>query len=177
MIPPVPEKRNKETLVLAQALQCCAESLGTPPRVLCDAAWELQRCMVPLMHLNRAEIVEASLLRPISKGPRMSPTMEEETVFLGTESPYQKSQETATLPCKHQEETPKPKDTVKWSDAPCPPAPYAMAPKTRGDQSQTSRRTHHRSRSRHPASPVQWMTLMTGSLPTWQRGMSYQAGG
>ena len=72
---------------------------------------------------------------------------------LGTELPPQKSHEAATLPCKHHEETPEPKDTVKQSDTPCPPAPSAVAPRNGGDQSSTSRGTWHRSRSWHPASP------------------------
>ena len=49
--------------------------------------------LVPLIHLNGNEIVEGSLLGPMSKGPGMSPTPE-----LGTESPSQENQETATPP-------------------------------------------------------------------------------
>ena len=51
--------------------------------VLCDAAWDLQRCMVPLMHLEGDEIMEALLLGPADDRPGMSPTLEEEAVLLG----------------------------------------------------------------------------------------------
>ena len=95
------------------------------------------------MHLNGDEIVEASLLRPVSEGSRASPTHEEEDVLLDTEPPSQGCQETATLPCEPLEENPKP----------CPPAPSVMKPRTQGNLAHTTRRTWHRSRSRHPASP------------------------
>ena len=61
------EQRKEETLALAQDLQYCAEKAGMPPRVLCKAVQDLQRCMTPLMHLNVDEIVEFPLLRPMSK--------------------------------------------------------------------------------------------------------------
>ena len=57
--------RQEKTLALAQALQCCAERLGVPTRVLYHAAWELQKCMALLMSLNGNDIVEASLLEPM----------------------------------------------------------------------------------------------------------------
>ena len=50
--------RQEETLALAQALQHCAERSGTPHTVLCNAAWDLQKCMAPLMCLEGDEIVE-----------------------------------------------------------------------------------------------------------------------
>ena len=164
--------RQEETLALAWALQCYTERSGMLPSVLCDAAWDLQRCMVPLMHLEEDEIVEVSLLRPVSKGPGTSPNLEEEAVLLGTEPTSQRSQETAMLPCKCQEETPKPEDTVKQSDTPCTPAPLAMAPRTRGNQSCTSRGTWSRpSASQDPVDdPNDWVLayiMERDELPSW----------
>ena len=52
-------------MALARVLQACAEESGFLTGVLCDAVWELQRCMAPLLALNGDEIVEASLLSPI----------------------------------------------------------------------------------------------------------------
>ena len=37
--------RQEKTLALAWVLQCCAERSGALTRVLCDMAWELQKCM------------------------------------------------------------------------------------------------------------------------------------
>ena len=109
----------------------------------------------------------------------MSSTPEEETVLLGTVPPSQKSQEAATLPSKHPDpaNTPKPEGPVEWSNAPCPPALSAGAPRNKGDQSSSSRRTWCRSRSWCPALPVPAMTLMTGPLPTWWERTRYQVGG
>ena len=81
--------RQEETLALAQALQCYVERLGTIPRVLCEAAQDLQRCMAPLMWLDSDEIIEASLLGPAYNRPITTPTTEEEVVFLGEESELQ----------------------------------------------------------------------------------------
>ena len=64
--------RHEEILALTQALQHCAERLGMPPRVLCNAAQDLQRCMAPLMWLDRDEIVETLLLGPTDDGPGTS---------------------------------------------------------------------------------------------------------
>ena len=52
-----------------------------PPRVLCEVAWDLQRCMAPLMQLDRDEILEASLLGPTNDKPRMPPISNEEAVW------------------------------------------------------------------------------------------------
>ena len=69
-----------------------------PPRVLCDAAQDLQRCMALLMWLDRDEIVEASLLGPADNGPRAPATLEEEDVLLGDELELQEAQEATTSP-------------------------------------------------------------------------------
>ena len=163
------KKRKEETSALAYALQHSADRFGMPPEVLCEVAQDLQRCMVPLMFLYRDEIVEFSLFRPMSKEHRTSSTPQEGIVLLGTEPPSQKSQEIATLLCIYQKDTPKPKDTVEWSDAPCQAVPSVVAPRNRGDHSSTSRRTQWRSRSQCPASLDLADDPMTGSLPTWQK--------
>ena len=41
--------QKEETLVLAMALQHCAEKSVVPSRVLCNVVWDLQRCMAPLI--------------------------------------------------------------------------------------------------------------------------------
>ena len=69
--------RQVKTLALAWTLQQYAKRLGTPTGVLCNTAWELQRCMALLICLNKDEIVEASLLKPMDDGPRTSPTLVE----------------------------------------------------------------------------------------------------
>ena len=104
----LPDK--KKTLALVQALQHCAERLGMPPRVLCNEAWNLQRCMAPLMHLEGDEMVEALLLGSTNNGPRMSPTPEEEAVLLGDELEPQEAQEGTIFPLEHPGETPNPKN-------------------------------------------------------------------
>ena len=53
--------------------------------------------MVPLMHLEGDEIVEASLLGPPDNGPRISPTLEEEAVLLGDDPEPQEVQEATTF--------------------------------------------------------------------------------
>ena len=93
--------RQEETLALARALQCCAVRLGAPPGVLCDMAQDLQRCMLPLMHLTGDDIGEASLLRLADDGPGMCPTLVEEALLLGDEPISWEAQETATLPHEH----------------------------------------------------------------------------
>ena len=75
--------RKQKTMALAGALQACTEMSGFPSRVLCDAVWELQRCMALLLAFNSNEIVEAFLLRPVGGEHRPSPTPEEETTLLG----------------------------------------------------------------------------------------------
>ena len=50
-------RRQQETMDLARALQACTEESKSPTGVLCDGAWELQRCMAPLLALNGDEIV------------------------------------------------------------------------------------------------------------------------
>ena len=72
-----------------------------PPGVLCNVAQDHQRCMVPLMHLEGDEIVEASLLRPADDEPGMSPTPAEEAVLLKDEPEPQETQEAAALPNEH----------------------------------------------------------------------------
>ena len=97
--------RQQETLALASVLQCCAEQSGMPPGVLCNAALDLQRCMVPLMHLEGDEIVEASLLGPTYDRPRMSPMLAEENVLLGDELGASGGLGGYHIPCEHLEET------------------------------------------------------------------------
>ena len=63
-------------------MQACPKESGFPTGVLCDAMWELQRYMAPLVALRNNEIVEASLLRPIEECGT-SPTPQEKTALLG----------------------------------------------------------------------------------------------
>ena len=94
--------RQEETLALTQGLQHCAERSGMPPGVLCNEAWDLQRCMVQLMCLEGGEIVEVSLLGPADDGPGMSLTLEEEAVLLGDEPDPQEAKEATTFPVNTQ---------------------------------------------------------------------------
>ena len=75
----------------------------TPPEVLCNVAWDLQRCMAPLMWLDGDEIVEASLPKPADNGPGVCPTSEEEAVLLGDEPEHKESQEATTSSLNVQE--------------------------------------------------------------------------
>ena len=68
--------RKQKTMALGRALQAYTEESWFPTGVLCDAAWELQQCMAPLIVLNSKEIDEAPLLRPTEGGCRTSPTPE-----------------------------------------------------------------------------------------------------
>ena len=63
------ETWQEDTLALARALQHCAERLGMPSGMLCDVAWDLQRCMVPLMCLEGDAILEALLLGATDNKP------------------------------------------------------------------------------------------------------------
>ena len=74
-------------MALAQALQACAMESEFSTGVLCDSAWELQRCMAPLLALSSDEIVEASLLWPIGEEHGTSPTPEEEAALLSEIKP------------------------------------------------------------------------------------------
>ena len=73
-----------------------------PPRVLCDAAWDLQRYMASLMWLDGDEIVEASLLGPTDDKLRVPLTSEEETLLLGDEPETQEAPKTITSPLNAQ---------------------------------------------------------------------------
>ena len=75
--------RQQKTMALARALQAYPKESGFPTGVLCDAVWELQRCMAPLLDLSSSEIVEAYLLRQTGEEHRTSPTPEEEATLLG----------------------------------------------------------------------------------------------
>ena len=75
--------RQQKTMTLARVLQAFAKELGFLTGVLCDAVWELQRCMAPLLAFSSDEVVEASLLRPRGEECRTSPTPEEEGTLLG----------------------------------------------------------------------------------------------
>ena len=39
--------RQEKTMALVCMLQACAKESGAPTGILCDAAWEIQRCMPP----------------------------------------------------------------------------------------------------------------------------------
>ena len=117
-----------------------------PPRVLCNAAWELQRCMAPLMWLDGDEILEASLLGPTDDGSGVPPTLEEEAVLLGDEL---KPQEATTSPLNAQK-PPKLKNLPKQSDAPSPPAPLSMTSNSHSDLPWNTRRAKCRARPQHP---------------------------
>ena len=90
-------RRNPGTGPSAAVL--CREFM-MPPGDLCNAAQDLQRCMVPLMHLEGVEIVEASQLGLADDRPQMSPTLAEEAVLLGDEP---EPQEATTFLCKSPE--------------------------------------------------------------------------
>ena len=76
-----------------------------PSGVLCDMAWDPQRCMVPLMHLKEDDIMEASLLGAADNEPRASHTPAEDAALLGNDPTSQEAQIT-THPSNHSEETP-----------------------------------------------------------------------
>ena len=131
------------------------------PSVLCKAAWDLQKCMVPVMQLEGDEIVKASLLAPTDDLPGVPPTSEEEAVLLGDEPEPQQAQKVTMSPpeCPG---IPKPKEPTKPSDAPSPPAPSSMASNSCSDQSQNTRRAWHRAIPQHlpnpsPDSPNNWV--------------------
>ena len=107
------ETQKEETLVLARALQCCVEKFGVPSRVLCNAAWDLHSCMVPLMHLK------ASLLGATDNEPRAYPTPTEEVELLGNDPASQEALEITTCPFNHPGEAPKPKGAagLEWTTA------------------------------------------------------------
>ena len=89
------ETWKQETLALARALQHCME---VPSRVLCDVAWDLQRYMVPLMHLKGDDILEASLLRATDNEPGASLTHAEEAALQGDDPTPQEAQGIITHP-------------------------------------------------------------------------------
>ena len=102
--------RQEKNLSLASTLQCCAER-SAQTGVFCNMAWELQKCMAPLMYLNREDIVKASLLEPMGNKPRTSPTQEEEAALLGEEQGLPEAPE-ATAPLQEYLQTPKPKEPI-----------------------------------------------------------------
>ena len=59
-------------------LQVCTEVSEAETGILCEAARELQQCMVPLMSLKGDDIVEATPLRSAKEKQGPSPTPEEE---------------------------------------------------------------------------------------------------
>ena len=65
--------RQEKTLALACTLETCTERSGMPTGGLCDSVRELQRCMAPLIHLSRDEIVEALHWNPQARNtePRL----------------------------------------------------------------------------------------------------------
>ena len=77
------ETQKEEALVLAKALQYCAERSGASFRVLCNVVRDHQRCMEPLMYLKGDDILEALLLEATDNEPGASPTPAEEAALLG----------------------------------------------------------------------------------------------
>ena len=69
---------QEKTLVVARALQACAEASRAKWGVLCRAIRELQQCMAPLMTINGDDVMEASLLRPVEEESGPVPTLQEE---------------------------------------------------------------------------------------------------
>ena len=69
--------KQGKTLTLAQALQACVKESKAPTCVLCNTAWDLQRCMTPLITLSGDDIAEAYLLRPAEEKHGTSNTPEE----------------------------------------------------------------------------------------------------
>ena len=130
--------RQEEILTFAWALQCCVERSGMPPRVLCKVAWDLQRCMAPLMQLDRDESVEASLLGPTNDMPWMPPTLEEEAVLLGDEPELQEAQEvtTSSPECP---QTPELEELTEQSDTPSLPVPSPPTSNSHGNWSKNMR--------------------------------------
>ena len=51
--------RQEKTLALIKALQAHAEQSGFPTGVLCESAWELQKCKAPSIVLSSDEIVNS----------------------------------------------------------------------------------------------------------------------
>ena len=80
-----PVVRQEKMLSLAWALQVCAEASGAKTGILCEAARELQQCMVHLIILSGDDVVETFLLRPTGGELGTSPTPEEEIALLGEE--------------------------------------------------------------------------------------------
>ena len=60
-------------MALARLLQACAEASESMLGVLCRAVSELQHSMDPLMTLNRDDVTEASLLRPVEEESDLPP--------------------------------------------------------------------------------------------------------
>ena len=134
--------RQEEILILAQSLQYCVERLGTPSGALCNAAWYLQKCIAPLMHLDRDEIVKTSLWGLTDNGQGASPTLVEEVVLLKDEPEVQ---EVTMFPHGDLGES-NSEDPIVWSDALHPPAPSTEALGTNGNCPCDSCRVWHRAR-------------------------------
>ena len=77
--------RQEKALALAWVIQACAKESGAPTGVLCDAVQEPQGCMVPVMALNKDDIVEASLLKSTEEEHGISPIPEEKAILLAEE--------------------------------------------------------------------------------------------
>ena len=118
--------RQEKTLALAWALQCCAERSGAPTRVLCNVAWELQKCMVPLMSLNGDDVVKAMFLQPMGDKPRTSPALEEEAALLREELELPGAPE-ATAFLQKCPDSPESREIPKKIDAPRAPASSTWA--------------------------------------------------
>ena len=74
---------QENTLALARVLQACAETSWAKLGILSGAIRELQQYMALLMTINRDDVMEASLLRPIEEEAGPSSTPEEKTTLLG----------------------------------------------------------------------------------------------
>ena len=113
---------QEKTLALAQALQACTEDLGVPTGILCESAWELQKCIASLMTLSGDDIVETSLLKPTGEEHGTSPIPEEEATLLGEE--IELPQVSGSLP--EWLEIPSFVEPGKWSTTPSAPSPSPM---------------------------------------------------
>ena len=72
---------EEKTLALAWALQAYAKESGVPEGILCESAWEPQKCMATLMYLSGDDIVEASLLKPMGDEHGTPPDWRKKLLF------------------------------------------------------------------------------------------------
>ena len=166
--------RQEKTQALAWPLQCCEERLKVQTRVLCNVAQVLQKCMAPLMCLNRDEIVEASLLEPMGNKPRTSPNLVEEATLLGEELWTPDAPE-ATASLQECLEFPEPEEPIKQIGALSTPAPSSPNSKP---QHEPPQKTKDPSKGLSPKAcqPSTQISPATGSGPTLRRAGRYPTG-